>query len=76
MSKRSCLLDPIPTKVMIQLLGVLLPVIIKRVNKSLQSGSLLDSWKEAQVLTSSESSHLDVKYQNFCPASNLPYICF
>ena len=72
--KKSCLLDPIPTKVMIQLLGVLLPVITKIVNKSLQSGSFPDSWKETNVLPLLKSSHLDVKYQNFRPFSNLPYI--
>ena len=57
-------MDPIPTKVMIQLVGVLLPFITKIVNKLLQSGSFPDSWKEAQGLHLLQSLHLDVKYQN------------
>ena len=46
---------------MIQLLGVLLPLITKIVHKLLESGYFPDSWKEAQALPLLESSHLEVQ---------------
>ena len=47
--KKSCLLDPMPTTLDIGCIHVLLPVITKIINSSLQSGVFAVHWKCALV---------------------------
>ena len=48
-NKKSSLLDPISTKLVIECLDVLLLVITKMIKLSLESGIFLCAWKEADV---------------------------
>ena len=50
MAKKSYPFDPMPTPLVVKCLDVLLPVITKIVNLSLQSGHFPSAWKEALVL--------------------------
>ena len=51
-SKKSCGLDPIPTKLLLDCLqiDVLLPIITKMINYSLENGDFPAAWKNALVL--------------------------
>ena len=73
-AKKSCLLDPMPTYLILQLLDVLLPVITTMINLSFNTGYFAHAWKEALVLPSLKKPGLDVALKNFRPVSNLPYI--
>ena len=73
-AKKSCLLDPMPTYLILQLLDVLLPVITTMINLSFNTGYFAHAWKEALVLPSLKKPGLDVAFKNFRPVSNLPYI--
>ena len=46
-SKKSCGLDPIPTKLLLDCLDVLLPTITKMINYSLEYGDFSSAWKIA-----------------------------
>ena len=48
-SKKSCGLDPMPTKLVVQSLEQLLPVIAKMVNSSLLSGYFPKTWRDILV---------------------------
>ncbi len=73
-NKRSILLDPIPTKLVIECLDVLLPVITKMINLSLESGIFPCAWKEADVQPRLKKQALEVTFENLRPISNLPYV--
>ena len=45
--KKSCCLDPVPTKVVKECLDELAPLLTVIINQSLQSGVFPDVWKEA-----------------------------
>ena len=47
--KKSCSFDPMPTPLVVGCIDVLLPVITKILNLSLQTGSFADQWKYALV---------------------------
>ena len=49
-NKKSCGLDPIPTKLLLDCLDVLLPTITKMINYSLEYGDFSSAWKIALVL--------------------------
>ena len=44
-SEKSCGLDPIPTKLLLDCLDVLLPIITKMINYSLENGDFPSAWK-------------------------------
>ena len=48
-SKKSCSLDPMPTSLVLKCQDILLPVITRMINLSLQSGVFCDEWKQALV---------------------------
>ena len=48
-SKKTCSLDPMPTSLVVESLDVLLPVITRMLNLSLQNGNFPDTWKLADV---------------------------
>ena len=47
--KKSCSFDPMPTPLVVGCIDILLPVITKILNLSLQTGSFADQWKYALV---------------------------
>ena len=73
-NKKSSSLDPIPTKLVIECLDVLLPVITKMNNLSLESGIFPCIWKEADVQPRLKKQGLEVLFENRRPISNLPYV--
>ena len=60
-----------PTSLLFEVIDVLLPVITKIINLSLESSVFADDWKEALVLPSLKKHGLDIAYKNFRPVSNL-----
>lgn len=73
-SKKSCILDPMPSSLIVQCIDELLPVITSILNLSLQSGYFAEQWKEALVHPLIKKSKLDLKFQNLRPVSNLAFI--
>ena len=48
-SKNSCSLDPMPTPPVVECLDVLMPVLTRILNLSLETGYFPDNWKQADV---------------------------
>ena len=74
LAKKSCALDPIPTPLLVKCIDVLLPVITKMVNISLESGHFPSAWKEALVRPILKKNGLDTVTKNCRPVSNLSLI--
>ncbi len=73
--KKSCALDPMPTSLVTECLDVLLPVIIRLINLSLESGSFPDNWKHAEVHPGlKDNSNSDSSFSDLRPISNLTFI--
>ena len=72
--KKSCSLDPMPTPLVVDCIDILLPVITKIINLSLQTGSFDEQWKYALVHPLLKKLELDLVFQSFRPVSNLQYI--
>jgi hypothetical protein len=72
--KKSCYLDPVPTDFLVKCLDVLLPVITKIINISLETGYFPRDWKEAIILPILKKSGLESAFENLRPISNLAYI--
>jgi hypothetical protein len=67
--------DPVPTKIVLACLNILLPVLVKIVNSSLQSASVPVTFKTAVIKPLIKKSNLDPNVcKNFRPISNLPYM--
>ena len=73
-SKKSCPLDPIPTKLLNECVDVLLPPITKIINLSLDSGYFPRTWKCALVRPLLKKDGLPPVFKNFRPVSNLAFI--
>ena len=74
LAKKSCALDPIPTPLLVKCIDVLLLVITKMVNISLESGHFPSAWKEALVRPILKKNGLDTVFKNYRPVSNLSFI--
>lgn len=71
----SCASDPIPTKLLLDCLDILLPVLVHLINSCLLSGTVPHSFKAAVIKPLIKKSGLDPnESKNFRPVSNLPYI--
>ena len=73
-AKKSCLMDPMPTSLVVGCLDVLLPVITLIVNSPLPSGYFPAEWKEALVCPLLKKAGLDPVFKNLRPVSNLQYL--
>ena len=73
-TKKTCILDPVPTSLVIGCTEVLLPVLMKIVNLSLESGTFADNWKCALVNLLLKKPGLDLVLNNYRPVSNLQYV--
>jgi len=74
-ASKSCRLDPIPTWLLKECLGTLLPVITRIVNLSLSSAEVSPNLKEAIVLPLIKKICLDPEIlKNFRPVSNLSFL--
>ena len=74
--KKSCTLDPMPTSLVMDYIDLLLPIITKIINLSLESGLFADDWKCALVLPllKKPGLGLELLYKNYRPVSNLQYV--
>ena len=63
-----------PTKLVSDCLDVLLPVITKIINLSLETGIFPEDWKEALVCPLLKKDNLDLIFENYRPISNLHFI--
>lgn len=73
-AKKSCMQDPLPTKLVTECLHVLLSVITNIVNTSLATGYFPDEWKEALVHPLLKKAGLITAFKNLRPVSNLQFI--
>ena len=73
-TNKSCTLDPMPTSLVIDCIYVLLPIITKMINLSLESGLFTDDWKCALVPPLLKKPGLDLLFKNYRPVSNLQYV--
>ena len=74
LAKKSSALDPIPTPLLVKCIDVLLPVLTKMINISLDSGHFPSSWREALVLLTLKKTGLDTVFKNYRLVSNLSFI--
>ena len=72
-SKKTCSLDPMPTSLVVECLDVILPVITRMVNLSLQSGNFPDTWKLADVRPRPKIA-AEALFANLRPISNLQFV--
>ena len=72
--KKSCTLDPMPTSLVINCIDLLLPVITKIINLSLESGLFASTWTCALVNPLLKKTGLDLVFKNYRPVSNLQYV--
>ena len=70
----SCGLDPIPTSLLKEHISILLPIITKMVNLSLQTGEFPTEWKLAFVKPLLKKPGLSTTLKNYRPISNLCFI--
>uniref|UniRef100_A0A8C7PYQ5 Reverse transcriptase domain-containing protein n=1 Tax=Oncorhynchus mykiss TaxID=8022 RepID=A0A8C7PYQ5_ONCMY len=71
----SCILDPIPTKLLKELLPVLGPPMLNIINGSLSTGCVPNSLKVAVIKPLLKKPNLDPEnIKNYRPISNLPFL--
>ena len=68
-----CELDPIPTKLVKEHIGVIAPVLANIVNVSFQKGEVSKNLKEALLKPLIKSLQLDLVFPSYRPVSNLSY---
>ena len=73
-SEKSCGLDPIPTKLLLDCLDVPLPIIAKMINYSLENGDFPSAWKNALVLPLLQKDGLEPILKNYRLVSNLQFV--
>ena len=73
-TKKTCSLDPMPTTLVVECLDVLLPVLTKMINLSLQSGCFADRWKHADVHPKLKKPKAEVIFPSLRPISNLTFV--
>ncbi|CAB4043612.1 Hypothetical predicted protein, partial [Paramuricea clavata] len=74
-ASKSCVLDPLPAKLLIPQINDLLPVIRKIVNLSLESGHMPSTSKKAVLTPTLKKPSLDYQeFVNFRPISNLKMV--
>lgn len=71
---KTCNLDPIPTNLLKECSVILLPILTRIVNTSLQIGCFPKSWKNAVLSPKLKKDGLEITYNNFRPVSNLSFI--
>ncbi len=72
---KTCSLDPLPTWLLKDIKGSMVPVLTNLINSSLSSGTVPPMMKEAIVTPILKKPTLDVELlKNFRPVSNLPFV--
>ena len=71
----SSIVDPIPTKIVLDCLEILLPVLVRIINGSLESATVPQMFKTAVIKPLLKKKGLDPSdCKSFRPVSNLPYV--
>ncbi len=70
----SCALDPLPTHLLKECIDIVLPLLTKMINLSLQTGEFPSEWKLALVLPIIKKFGLELILNNFRPVSNLSFV--
>ena len=70
----TCLLDPLPTKLVKEHIHLFTPAITKIVNNSLSSAHFYDEWKSAVVTPLLKKRGLETIKTNYRPVSNLSFV--
>jgi len=74
-ASKSCALDPIPTTLLKDSLGVLLPTITHLINLSLKQGVYPDLFKKALIRPALKKPNLDPEeFSNYRPVANLSFL--
>ena len=75
-NRKTSSLDPMPTSIVVQCQDILLPVLTRMINMSLNSGVFPAEWKVADVRPLAKKSNLDTctAFENLRPVSNLSYM--
>ena len=75
-NRKTSSLDPMPTSIVVQCQDILLPVLTRMINMSLNSGVFPAEWKVADVRPLAKISNLDActAFENLRPVSNLSYV--
>ena len=75
-NRKTSSLDPMPTSIVVQCQDILLPVLTRMINMSLNSGVFPAKWKVADVRPLAKKSNLDTctAFENLRPVSNLSYV--
>ena len=72
---KGCSLDPLPTRMVKQVMGPLLPLMTTLINSSLTSGDVPENMKVARVSPLLKKPSLDSEHlQNYRPVSNLSFL--
>ena len=74
MATKSCELDPIPVDIFKQILPVVVPVVTKIINMSLQQGEFIESWKMAIVRPLLKKLGMALVSTSYRPVSNLNFL--
>ena len=74
LGKKSCSLDPMPNPFVAECLDVLLPVMSRIVNLSLQSVHFPENWKHAGVHPRLKKNKGNMDFNNLRPISNLIFL--
>ena len=72
--KKTCSLDPIPTKLVFECLDILFPLITKIINYSLEHGVFPSMWKNALVFPLLKKDGIEPIFKNCGPVSILQFI--
>ena len=72
--KKTCFFDLIPTKLVPECLDIVLPVITKISNYSLEHGVFPSAWKNALVFPLLKKDGLEPIFKNYRPVNNLQFI--
>ena len=73
--QKTCILDPLPASIMKDCMDVLLPVLTKMINISIETANVPEQLKEAMIRPKLKKESLDHKvYSNFRPISILKFI--
>ncbi|CAB3987917.1 Hypothetical predicted protein, partial [Paramuricea clavata] len=73
-TKKTCMLDPMPTSLLTNCLEEILPVITSMINSSLSLGYVPTEWKAALVDPRLKKPGYNVSFPNLRPVSNLQFV--
>ena len=74
MRSKSCELDAIPTKILKDILDVIISAITQLLNRSLKTGIFAKEWKDKVIRPLLKKIRLDLVVSNYRPVTNLKFL--